>query len=125
GELGERVAAVNSLDARGYGKPNVATKANAFLNQLNTIASNFNKEPSSIIDFNNKPFENALKGLNAELDEHITREWRIYTERSRHANTQVLEALSGIHAFAKTVQKVRALTASIEQCRKNKPTSEE
>ena len=63
--------------------------------------------------------------MNAELDEHITREWRIYTERSRHANTQVLEALSGIHAFAKTVQKVRALTASIEQCRKNKPTSEE
>src|SRR5262245_54579940 len=60
-ELGKRVAAVNSLAARGYGKPNIAAKANAFLNQLNTVASNFNKEPSWIIDFNNKPFENALK----------------------------------------------------------------
>src|ERR1043165_5552233 len=84
GELEKRVAAVNSLAARGSGKPNVAARANALLNHINTVASNFNQEPSWIIGFNNRPFENALKGLNAELDEHITSEWRAYTERARH-----------------------------------------
>src|SRR5215216_5735164 len=63
-ELEKRVAAVNSLAARGSGKPIVAARANAFLNHINTVASNFNQEPSWIIGFNNKPFENALKGLN-------------------------------------------------------------
>lgn len=124
-ELTKRVAAVNSLAARGSGKPNVAAKANAFLNHINTVASNFNYEPSWIIGFNNKPLENALKGLNAELDEHIIHEWRSYTERSRHANTQVLDVLSGIPAFAQTVQKVRGLTARLEQRRGSRPTSEE
>ncbi|MDQ3802287.1 MAG: hypothetical protein M3416_00290 [Acidobacteriota bacterium] len=124
-ELAKRVAAVDSLAARGSGKPNVAARANAFLNHINTVASNFNQDPSWIISFNNKPFENALKGLNTELDEHITREWRAYTERSRHANTQVLDVLSGIPAFAQTVQKVRGLTARLEQRRNNRPTSEE
>jgi DNA repair exonuclease SbcCD ATPase subunit len=124
-ELEKRVVAVNSLAARGSGKPNVAAKANAFLNHIDTVASNFNQAPSWIIDFNNNPFRNALRGLNAELDEHITREWRSYTERSRHANTQVLDVLSGIPAFKQTVQKVRVLTARIEQSRRSRPTSEE
>jgi DNA repair exonuclease SbcCD ATPase subunit len=124
-ELEKRVVAVNSLAARGSGKPNVAARANAFLNHIDTVASNFNQAPSWIIDFNNNPFRNALRGLNAELDEHITNEWRVYTERSRHANTQVLDVLNGIPAFAQTVQKVRVLTARLEQSRRSRPTSEE
>lgn len=124
-ELEKRVAAVNALAVRGSAKPDVAIRASAFLNHINTVTSSFNQDPSWIISFNNKPFENALKGLNTELDEHITREWRAYTERSRHANTQVLDVLGGIPAFAQTVQKVRGLTARLEQRRNSKPTSEE
>lgn len=124
-ELAKRVAAVNAFAARGTVRPNVATRANAFLNHINMITSNFNQDSSWIIGFNNRPFENALKSLNAELDEHITREWRAYTERSRHANTQVLDVLSGIPAYAQTVQKVRGLTARLEQRRNSRPTSEE
>src|ERR1051326_1218157 len=104
-ELAKRIAAVNALATRGSVKPDVAARANAFLNHINTVASNFNQEPSWIISFNNRPFENSLKSLNAELDEHISSEWRAYTERSRHANAQVLEVLSGIPTFAQTVQK--------------------
>ena len=124
-ELAKRVAAVNSLATRGAVKPNVGARANAFLNHINTVASNFNQEPSWIISFNNRPFENSLKSLNAELDEYISSEWRAYTERSRHANAQVLDVLSGIPAFAQTVQKVRGLTARLEQRRSSRPTSEE
>jgi len=124
-ELAKRVAAVNSLATRGAVKPNVGARANAFLNHINTVASNFNQEPSWIISFNNRPFENSLKSLNAELDVYISSEWRAYTERSRHANAQVLDVLSGIPAFAQTVQKVRGLTACLEQRRSTRPTSEE
>lgn len=124
-ELAKRVAAVNSLATRGAVKPNVGARANAFLNHINTVASNFDQEPSWIISFNNRPFENSLKSLNAELDEYISSEWRAYTERSRHANAQVLDVLSGIPAFAQTVQKVRGLTARLEQRRSSRPTSEE
>jgi hypothetical protein len=124
-ELGKRVAAVRAFAARGFGKPSIAVKANAFLNNIHTVASNFDQDPSWIIGFNNKPFENALKGLNSDLDEYISIEWRAYTERSRHANTQVLDVLGGIPAFSKTVQKVRVLTGRVEQGRRTKPTSEE
>src|SRR5215217_3687930 len=104
-ELEKRVAAVRAFASRGSIKPNIV-KANPFINYLGTVASNFNKDPSWIISFNNRPFENALNGLSSELDEYINVEWRSYTERSLHANTQVLDVLGGIPAFSNTVQKV-------------------
>src|SRR5437773_2072205 len=70
-ELEKRVAAIRVLILKGLSKPDIAAKANAFINRINTIASNFNQDPSWIIGFNNRPFENALKGLNTELEQYI------------------------------------------------------
>ena len=123
-ELEKRVAAIRAFTSRGSSRPNIV-KANPFINHLSTVASNFNQDPSWIISFNNRPFENALNGLKSELDEYINVEWSAYTERSRHANTQVLDVLGGIPAFSNTVQKVRALSARIEQSRRNRPTCEQ
>jgi hypothetical protein len=126
-ELKGRIETVRSLCLRGAVSPDVQSKADAFLSQVNNVRSNFDADPAWIIrsgNFNVAYFKNALKGLNQELDFHISREWNRYTERARHVNGEVLSVLGGIPAFSSTVQKIQILARRIDALRSKNPCGE-
>jgi hypothetical protein len=125
-ELESRVEIMRVLEVKGQAKLDVNLKTLVLLNHVNKTLTNYELEPSWIIDWGNNaaPFRNALKGVIQELDIHIDREWRAYTDKTRHVNHEVLRVLSGIPDFAATVQKVQTSLKRIDQLKAKSPSGE-
>lgn len=123
-DLDKRAAIVKAFTERKFSRPDVYDKAQAVLTQVNMTVENFRETPDSIISSNNVVLKSSLKGLNAALEQYISDSWRLYTERGRQTNQQVLDGLRTIPIFTEIVDKVKILNIQIENLRKELPLSE-